>query len=137
MDFWLHNFCNNIYICCVYTINIYMWKYMHTHLNLWQFFFYRILSSFEQISLWKYSCIHICCISLAFAMIHSPQYSKEKFNNPEPTIKIKKILLYPRNLDPIPRITIGLFVCLFVLCNFKYIVQICFKQTKQTCKRTK
>lgn len=79
---------------CIYNKYIYVKVYAHTFESL-TIFFYRILSSFEQISLWKNCCIHICCISLAFAMIHSPQYSKEKFNNPEPTIKIKKYFCIP------------------------------------------
>lgn len=65
---------------CIYNKYIYVKVYAHTFESLT--LFYRILSSFEQINLWKHCCIHICRISLAFAMIHSTKYSKKKIQQP-------------------------------------------------------
>lgn len=57
---------------------------------------YSILSSFGHLIQWKYCCIHICCICLAFAIVHAKECCKKKNpTNMEPAIQLIEYIYCP------------------------------------------
>jgi len=80
----------------IYAVHIYIYVKVYTHIDEPSAFRYRILSSFGQLIQWKYCCIHICCICLAFAVIHAKEYcKKENPTNMEPAMQLIRYIYCP------------------------------------------